>query len=173
MGTHDIFSRRVRLKRLLVSALIVFIFLNLLSRILFPGQILGLDYNLYHPDGICYTNNAYTFAGIDTQSTQKAILDKYKTLDLTYSPVLNLEKCEQLKGRILYPFFASLFVPIFGIDAMIVVSALSFLIGILFCYFILKQFTNSTILAMSLIAAISSSSTLLRWGISNLSLIHI
>lgn len=134
---------------------------------LFPGQILGLDYNLFHPDGICYTKQAFDIAGVSSTQSSEIIIDKYRSLSIRYTPNIDENKCNALKSRVLYPLISAPFVMMFGINGMIISSALIFLIGLFFCLLILLRFTKYSTLAITLVALVSCSSSILRWGISN------
>lgn len=155
------------LNSLFLYLLGVLIGLNILARILFPGQILGLDFNLYHPDGICYTKQAFDIAGFDSPESTRLIIKKYDALNIDYVPKIDNEKCNLLKGRFLYPLLAAPFVLLFEVQGMIVASALFFLLGLYLCYLLLCQFTQHRLLAGALVMLVSCSSSLLRWGISN------
>ena len=161
------FAAKQSKKALFLAVMGLFILLNVGSRVLFPGQILGLDYNLFHPDGICYTKQSFDFAGVNSKESQIQILNKYQSLDIDYTPNFDEKKCQVLKGRILYPLISAPLVGIFGVDGMVISSVLILLLGLFLCLLILLKFTKQPVLAMFLVSIVSCSSSFLRWGISN------
>ena len=52
-------KRGNRAIRWTVPLLLAFFSLSILTRLFYHGEVLGLDYNLYYPDGVCYTSHAY------------------------------------------------------------------------------------------------------------------
>jgi len=166
-SVRQFFETKPPAKRVFFVFASLMIILNVAARILYPGQILGLDYNLYHPDGICYTKQAFDFAGVSSSESSQIILDKYRSLAIKYTPNIDESKCKSLEGRILYPLISSPFVMLLGMNGMLVSSVIIFLIGLFFCYLILHRYTTHSILAITLVSLVSSSSSILRWGISN------
>lgn len=166
-SARHFFESKPPAKKIFLACASLVVLLNVLARMLFPGQILDLDYNLFQPDGICYTKQAFNFAGVSSSQSSEIIIEKYRSLPIRYTPDIDEDKCKPLEGRILYPLISAPFVMLFGVNGMLISSAIIFLVGLFFCFLILLKFTKNSILAITLVTLVSCSSSILRWGISN------
>jgi len=135
-----------------------------LARISFFTNINGLDYNVFQPDGFCYTFNSIKVFEDNLKAISSIISEKYP--DSTSG--LDQNTCTNLSGRFLYPLLSAPFVKYLGLYGMLVVpifSYLSFLSLLIFGLHKMKIHISIRLLVVSLVLC---STTLSRWYISNL-----
>ena len=163
--------KRIGGQKWALPAVLAFLALAILSRIFYNGEVLGFDYRLYYPDGICYTSHAYEYSGLtpgqawdQTIADYKGVADKYLDLSQGIKP----EACNSVQARILYPFFSAPFVAQLGLQGMLVVPIAALVLSFIFIYLALRKFQIRQSIAVLSLLLFASSSTLLRWNISNL-----
>ena len=172
-GVAEVFKALSLNKSLLVVFfLLVFWCLAVASRIFWNGDVYGLDFRIYHPDGACYSQFAFDMAGKGKDGTTE-IIRTYKAIGNPIGFVVS-ESGDQtldcngrgLDARVLYPALSAPFVNLFGLPGMLVVPALSWLCAILVPAVILlkKEFYLGALIAGSLAIASGSIS---RWSVSN------
>jgi len=148
-----------------------FLLLSIVTRLFYNGEVLGLDYNLYYPDGVCYTAHAYEFSGLTPEGAWSKTLDEYQKYDAKYSTLsseLRPDSCVSVQARIIYPLLSAPFISNYGLAGMLVVPVIAVLLGILFIYFALRRLGLSEISIVVGLFALSASSSFLRWNIGNL-----
>jgi hypothetical protein len=163
--------KRIGGQKWALPAVLAFLALAILSRIFYNGEVLGFDYRLYYPDGICYTSHAYELSGLTpgqawerTIADYKGVADKYLDLSQGIKP----EACNSVQARILYPFFSAPFVAQLGLQGMLVVPIAALVFSFIFIYLALRKFQVRQSISVVSLLLFASSSTLLRWNISNL-----
>lgn len=156
-------------------------FFSIASRLKFNGSIFGFDYNLFYPDGMYYSQKTLEFSGIDPHDAANIVANKYLNLNPgvseyrgeTESQIVGrlLDKKSQIwnfvDSRLFYPFISSFVVKFFGINGMLIFPIIAFvtlLIGIQ----ILGLKLQNPNLALILILILTTSLTIPRWMISNL-----
>lgn len=133
-----------------------------IARVLFDGQVFGMNYLVFQPDGYCYSRMAYNFAGYSSQTSALDIATKYPGASFAETD------CSSTGARVLYPLISSIFVRAMGMNGMLVVPILSFFAFFIFLYILLRTFKVSEMVSLCIIATLISSSTIQRWFVSNL-----
>lgn len=148
--------------------------ISVLSKLKFNGLVYGLDFGLYHPDGVHYTLRTLVWLGNSPLEAAEQISNwyathsaKHVTIDPTSilpenSPVWGL-----VKPRLLYPFLSVPFVGLFGISGMLVVPSLSLLIT-MFAIYRMATLRLKPFIATLFAISVSFSPTLIRWSVANL-----
>jgi hypothetical protein len=148
--------------------------ISVVSKLKFNGLVYGLDFGLYHPDGVHYTLRTLVWLGhtpleaaeqisnwYANHSAKQVIINPQSILPEN-SPVWGL-----VKPRLLYPFLSLPFVSIFGIPGMLAIPALSLLVTMIIIFKLASlklSPTLGTVFATSLVL----SPTILRWSAANL-----
>jgi len=158
---------------LVISLLVIFWALAVASRLLWNGDVYGLDFRTYHPDGVCYSKFAFDFAG----ESERGIKEINETYQRIGSPSGGLPSSTDearlsctgigLEARVLYPLLSAPFVKIFGLPGMLVIPALSWLWTILVPVGLLVrrgQYLGPAIAGGLAIASVTVS----RWGVANI-----
>jgi hypothetical protein len=158
---------------LVVSLLVIFWAIAVASRLLWNGDVYGLDFRNYHPDGVCYSQFAFDFAG-ESERGLKEIFETYQRIGsssggLPSSTDAAALSCTGigLEARVLYPLLSVPFVKILGLPGMLVIPALSWLLTILVPVGLLVrrgQYLGPAIAGGLAIASV----TLSRWGVANI-----
>ena len=157
---------------LVISLLLIFWALAVASRLLWNGDVYGLDFRVYHPDGACYSQFAFDMAG-QSEAGTKEIIQTYSDIGSPIGSSLNetgdaVLECygRGLDARVLYPAFSVPFVALIGLPGMLVVPALSWLCAILVPALLLlrRRYFLGAAIAGSLAIA---SGSLARWSVSN------
>jgi len=163
--------KRIGGQKWALPAVLAFLALAILSRIFYNGEVLGFDYRLYYPDGICYTSHAYEYSGLtpgqawdQTIADYKGVANKYLDLPQRFKP----DACNSVQARILYPFFSAPFVAHLGLEGMLVVPIAGLFVSFIFIYMALRKFQVRQSIAVVSLLLLAASSTLLRWNVSNL-----
>jgi hypothetical protein len=145
----------------------------ILIKLKFNGLVFGFDYGLYHPDGALYSVRALDWAGLSEIEAATRVSNWYNLHAFkfnTTSPVDLLSSNHPLYNeystRVLYPFLSVPFVKFFGLPGMLVVPALSLLTLILLVTKI-AIIQNKRFISLMVLFFISSSSTIMRWMLSN------
>ena len=157
--------------RYLVAGLLLV--LAVIARLRFNGLIYNFDFGLYFPDGAHYTYRALTFIGHAPQEAAELTSNWYAThgvkqnaIDPSYlipetNPVWHL-----VAPRFIYPLLSAPFVYAFGISGMLVVPVISLAIIVFIIVYFSETWKKGN-LGLFVVVLLLSSSTVLRWMISN------
>lgn len=147
--------------------------LAILIKFRFNGLVFGFDYGLYHPDGALYSVRALDWAGLSEIEAATRVSNWYNMHAFkfnTTSPVdlfyASHPLYEEYSTRVLYPLLSVPFVKFFGVLGMLVIPALSLLIFMLLVAKIGIRHDKRVIAAIVLFF-VSSSTTVMRWMLSN------
>ena len=147
--------------------------LAILIKFKFNGLVFGFDYGLYHPDGALYSVRALDWAGLSEIEAATRVSNWYNMHAFkfnTTSPVdlfyASHPLYEEYSTRVLYPLLSVPFVKFFGVPGMLVIPALSLLIFMLLVAKIGIRH-DKRIIAVIVLFFVSSSSTVMRWMLSN------
>ncbi|MBM3454412.1 MAG: hypothetical protein FJX80_04605 [Bacteroidetes bacterium] len=147
--------------------------LAILIKLKFNGLVFGFDYGLYHPDGALYSVRALDWAGLSEIEAATRVSNWYNVHAFkfnTTSPVDLLYAShplyEEYSTRVLYPLLSVPFVKLFGVPGMLVIPALSLLIFMLLVAKIGIRH-DKRVIAVIVLFFVSSSSTVMRWMLSN------
>jgi hypothetical protein len=147
--------------------------LAILIKLKFNGLAFGFDYGLYHPDGALYSVRALDWAGLSEIEAATRVSNWYNTHAFkfnTTSPVdlfyANHPLYAEYSTRLLYPLLSVPFVKLFGVPGMLVIPALSLLIFMLLVAKIGIRH-DKRVIAVIVLFFVSSSSTVMRWMLSN------
>ncbi len=147
--------------------------LAVFARLKFNGLVYTFDFGLYFPDGAHYTYRALTFLGNSPQHAAELTSNWYLThgvkqnsIDPNYlipqtNPVWRL-----VSPRIVYPLLSAPFVYLFGIPGMLAIPIIS-LSFIIFAVINFSEKLKKGNLGLFIVILLLSSSTVLRWMISN------
>jgi hypothetical protein len=138
------------------------------GRILWQGDVYGLNYRTLHGDGACYSVMAFDFAG-DPVGGRRQIVDAYAAADI---PIIDLNSDApclnyRLQSRVLYPLLSIPFVKVLGLNGMLVVPALSWLAAVVVPAILLMRrgyFLGA--LAAGSLAIVSTS--VARWSVADI-----
>jgi hypothetical protein len=160
-------SRSQGVRRTIPVYLLLFSFATIVivGRLLYSGEKYELDYNIFQPDGVCYTKKALDFAKVDLNSVKTDLIQAYP--NIKYETILALD-CKSVNGRILYPLLSVPFVKLFGVAGMLAIPILSYLLMFLLLIIGLNRIKVSTPTLMVTCVFVLMSSTLSRWYISNI-----
>ena len=141
------------------------------ARILWNGDVYGLDYRLFHPDGVCYGAMTFDFAGQGTPGRAElaaAYADQGTPIGALGPDMSNPEVCASgVRPRVLYPLMSAPFVNLFGYYGLLVVPALSWLAAVLIPAVLLLR--RGMLLAPAIAGLLVIASTSVgRWSVSNL-----
>ena len=147
--------------------------LAILIKFKFNGLVFGFDYGLYNPDGALYWVRALDWAGLSEIEAATRVSNWYNVHAFkfnTTSPVdlfyASHPLYEEYSTRVLYPLLSVPFVKFFGVPGMLVVPALSLLTLMLLVARIgIKQ--DKRVIAAIVLFFVTSSSTVMRWMLSN------
>jgi len=155
-----------------VSLLLIFWALAVASRLLWNGDLYGLDFRVYHPDGACYSQFSFDMLGQSKAGTDE-IMRTYSdignpigaSLSESGDPVLDCYG-RGLDARVLYPALSVPFVAFLGLPGMLVIPALSWLCAIMVPVSLLlkRHYFLGAAIAGSLALA---SGSIARWSVSN------
>ena len=155
----------------IVMLLVVSWVLAVAARVLWNGDVYGLDYRLFHPDGSCYGAMAFDFAGqgIDGRAEVAAAYADQGTPRGALGPDMDdPATCnEGVRPRVLYPLLSVPFVNLLGYYGLLVVPALSWLATVLIPVVLLlrRGLTIAPAIAGLLVLA---STSVGRWSVANL-----
>ena len=155
-----------------VVLLLVFAWaLAVCSRILWNGDVYGLDYRLFHPDGVCYGAMAFDFAGQGTSGRSElaaAYADQGTPIGALGPDMSDPNVCPSgVRPRVLYPLMSAPFVNLFGYYGLLVVPALSWLAAVLIPAVLLLR--RGMLLAPAIAGILVFASTSVgRWSVANL-----
>jgi hypothetical protein len=155
------------------SLVLVLWVLAVLIRLRFNGLLFGFDYGLYHPDGALYTTKALDWSGFSEIESATRVSSWYNSnafkfnttspADLFYA---NHHLYPEYSTRVLYPLLSIPFVKFFGVPGMLVVPALS-LLTLMLLVAKMGIIQNKRLISVVVLFLVSSSSTVMRWMLSN------
>ena len=151
--------------------ILTFLALSIATRLFYNGEILGLDYNLHYPDGVCYTAHAYEFAGLSPEAAWQQTITDYKGVDARYERLqeeMRPQSCQSVQARVLYPLLSAPFVSQFHLSGMLIIPILAVLLSFLFLFATLRRMRTSELSVFIGLATLATSSSLLRWNIASL-----
>lgn len=154
-----------------LALILSFLALSILSRIFYNGQILGLDYSLYYPDGVCYTAHAYEFSGLSPQEAWDETRQNYQEAELPISGTIQdyrPQSCQSVQARVIYPLLSAPFASLFGLKGMLMVPIAAVLLSFLLIFFALRRLKLGDTSIVIGLFALAASSSFMRWNISNL-----
>lgn len=154
-----------------LALILSFLAISILSRIFYNGQVLGLDYSLYYPDGVCYTSHAYEFAGLSPQEAWNRTVSEYQSQELPTATTLaemRPQSCQSVQARIVYPLLSAPFVAQFGLPGMLVVPVVAVILSFLLIFFAMRRLNLNNVSVIVSLFALASSSSLMRWNLANL-----
>lgn len=133
----------------------------------------GLNYGLFHPDGTIYSQRMLQLRGenqLDAFHKSQSWLDQFESVYKDRQEVSAGSAISELdailKFRFMYPLFAAVAFPIFGMWSPLAVSILAFFSFIaLILYSSFKE--KVEICGLGFIIFLTSSSTFMRWAITN------
>ncbi len=162
---------RNRLAWLIVLALTL---VSLVSRLKFNGLVLDFDYGIYQPDGSHYTYRTLTFLGVDSNTAANRVVEWYQvhgiknnSIDPSQITPSNTEMWRLVSPRILYSLLSVPFVYLMGLSGMMAIPVLSFVL-LVFSVYRLSEINNRPVIGLVLVVAITTSPTVLRWMIANI-----
>jgi hypothetical protein len=136
------------------------------------GSILGLDYGLFHPDGMYYSFKTLTLLG-NTQNEAGSLVSHFYNVHAVGNPVIDPHSLHFGTGgweiyqlRILYPVLSVPFVALFGLWGMLVIPVVSFVALWFFATYRLQQ---NLLLGTTTLLVLSASWTISRWMFANVS----
>ena len=158
---------------LVFLGVVVFWGIALMIKLKFHGLVFGYDYGLYHPDGALYSTRALDWSGLSEIEAATKVSNWYNMYAFkfnTTSPADLFYNTHPLYAeystRVLYPLLSVPFVKFFGVPGMLVVPALS-LLALMFFVARIGIMQNKRLITLIVLFLISSSSTVMRWMLSN------
>jgi len=143
------------------------------SRFAYNGLVFGFDYGLFHPDGSLYAFKTLTLMGLSQQEAGIQVANWYAEhaykLNSIEPASLFFDNNPQwvIYGtRLAYPILSIPFVALIGMNGLLIVPALSYLIlfiGVL----LLGRHYNRINLSLALVFVFSISTTVGRWMLIN------
>ena len=159
----------LKIQKSFILWFLIFGTLVIISRIFFTYESNEFSYDVYQPDGFCYTYQSAKYLGKNSLEIDKllgSMSSNYPTALDTNS--VTQESCASTSGRALYPLLSSPFVNLLGPVGMLVIpiiSYLSFLFLLMLSFHYLKINLITQFLVLSLVVC---STTISRWFIANL-----
>jgi hypothetical protein len=159
-------------KYFLLALILVSASLAVLARLKFNGLVYGLDFGIFHPDGVHYTSKALQLAGVDQVTLAQEVSKWYsinseKIGNITPQNVIDLQQFYP-RGRLLYPLLSVPFVYFFGISGMLVIPIVSYFLLLANIFYMGVKYHRMEI-ATFLIVILTISPTFLRWMINDCS----
>jgi|688.fasta_scaffold312684_2 hypothetical protein len=163
---------KIKQHGLLLTLGAVFWLIAVVAKWKFNGLIFGFDYSVFQPDGAFYAVKTLQILGHDQADAIRVVSNWYETK----SPHLILEVTQNLKQdshlwgvvstRFIYPLLSAPFVYFFGLNGMLIIPAISYLIVIVFV--LLISIKNQTqLLGIACIVLLTISPTFNRWMLVN------
>ena len=144
------------------------------SRLKFNGLILDFDYGIYQPDGSHYAYRTLTFLGVDSNAAAERVVSWYQIHGIknnVFPPSLltpeNIGTWGVTAPRVLYSLLSMPFVYLIGIQGMLVIPILSFVL-LVSCVFRLSEIYKKQWMGFLLVLVLCTSPTVLRWMIANI-----
>ena len=151
---------------------IVFWIVAVVAKWKFNGLIFDFDYSVYQPDGALYAVKTLQILGHNHAEAIRVVSAWYETKSphLTFEISQNLKQDSHLWGvvstRLIYPLLSAPFVYLFGLNGMLVIPSLSYLLVIVFI--LLISIKNQTqLLGIACLVLLTISSTFNRWMLVN------
>jgi hypothetical protein len=136
------------------------------------GSILGLDYGLFHPDGMYYSFKTLTLLG-NTQSEAGSLVSNFYNIHAVGNPVIDPNSLHFGTGgweiyqlRLLYPVLSVPFVTFFGLWGMLIIPIASF---VSLWFFATYRLQRNLLLGTTTLLVLSASWTISRWMFANVS----
>lgn len=156
---------------LVIGLLVIAWALAVIGRFMWNGDVYGLDYRLYHPDGVCYSAMAFDYAG-QGYVGQRKVAEAYANQDTSIGqlgPDLSdpTQCANGVRPRVLYPLLSAPFVSAFGSAGLLVLPALSWLAAVLIPAVLLlrRGYMLAPVISGLLVLA---STSVGRWSVANL-----
>ncbi len=155
---------------------LVFIFAStaVVSRLKYNGLFLNFDYGIYQPDGSHYAYRTLTFLGFDPNIAAERVVQWYQihgfknnSFAVSLLSPENTETWGLVAPRVIYSFLSLPFVYFLGISGMMIIPILSFLL-LIFLIFRISLNHDKDIVGLLLVAVLTTSPTVLRWMIANI-----
>jgi hypothetical protein len=152
-----------------ISLILIIWFIAVLSRLIRNGEVYGLNYLLFQPDGSLYQAFTLKLQGFSWSESASNVNAFYKDrigvgyLGTTIDPVVQ----KVISGRPLLSILSLPFVALFGQYGMLAVPVLSYLLLGVVIYLIGKEL-NAEYFSVFLFLVISLSTSVNRWMVSNL-----
>jgi hypothetical protein len=147
--------------------------LTVFSRFKFNGLIFGLDYGLFHPDGSLYTFKTLTLMGYSQHDAATLVADWYSRNSFKLKEInpqslyFDQNPSWSIYGtRFVYPTLSIPFVSLLGINGMLAVPALSYLVLILGILYLGSKY-DKQFSSLFLVFILCTSLTLNRWMLIN------
>jgi len=143
------------------------------SRFAYNGLVFGFDYGLFHPDGSLYAFKTLTLMGLSQQEAGVQVANWYAEhaykLNSIEPASLFFDNNPQwvIYGtRLAYPIFSIPFVALIGMNGLLIVPALSYLI-LFIVVLLLGRHYGRINLSLAIVFAFSISTTVGRWMLIN------
>ena len=163
----------LRANVLVFLGVVVFWSITVMIKLKFHGLVFGYDYGLYHPDGALYSTRALDWSGLSEIEAATKVSNWYNMYAFkfnTTSPAdlfyANHHLYAEYSTRVLYPLLSVPFVKFFGVPGMLVVPALS-LLTLMLLVAKIGIMQNKRFISVIILLFMSSSSTVMRWMLSN------
>jgi hypothetical protein len=165
----------LRIIRIFPAALVIlFWMLAVAGRFWSNGIAYGLDYGIFQPDGAHYTYRTLVFLGSSPIESSIKVAEWYQANGFKnnfFDPSLLRPESTGTWGlvapRVLYSFLSMPFVLILGINGMLVIPILSFLTLLLVAQYFSQKIIGA-FLGIIVVLSLSTSPTILRWMVANL-----
>jgi hypothetical protein len=172
VNTYTASMRNVGLRAAVVVSISLWL-ITVTSRFAFNGLVFGFDYGLFHPDGSLYAFKTLTLMGLSQEQAGVKVAEWYSEhaykLNSIAPESLYFQNNTQwvIYGtRLTYPILSIPFVALMGMNGLLVIPAISFLIlfiGIV----LLGHHYNKVNLALLITFVFSVSTTVGRWMLIN------
>jgi hypothetical protein len=170
--TYTLSMRNLSFRTALVVSIGLWI-ITVASRFAYNGLVFGFDYGLFHPDGSLYAFKTLTLMGLSQQEAGFQVANWYaehafklNSIDPVSLFFDNNPQWVIYGTRLAYPVMSIPFVAVLGMNGLLAVPALSYLIlfiGIL----LLGHHYNRVNLALVIVFIFSISTTVGRWMLIN------
>jgi hypothetical protein len=146
---------------------------TILAKVIYlNGSVLGLNYGLFHPDGMYYSFKTLTLMG-ESQNEAGLVVSNFYNAHAVGNPVIDPNSLHFGPGgweiyqlRLLYPLLSVPFVSLFGLWGMLIIPIASFVSLWLFTTYRLQK---NPFLGTTTLLVVSSSWTINRWMFANVS----
>lgn len=149
------------------------LFAAIASRFAYNGLVFGFDYGLFHPDGSLYAFKTLTLMGSSQQDAAVQVADWYAShayklnnIDPQSLYFENNPSWVIYGTRLAYPILSIPFVALLGMNGLLVIPAISFIILIVGIVLLGNHFNNLWV-AIGVVFALTVSPTVGRWMLIN------
>ncbi len=157
-------------KFVLPSAVVFSWLLATTARLGWHGDVYSFNFAIFQPDGIYYAFKSLLFLGVDPNEGAVRVSNWFTShsgTGDTYDPDYFLSTWSTYPSeRILYPLLSTPFIILLGLNGMLVIPIVSFLILLFNIYLLGKRF-DQPYLGLGLAMLVSFSPTVTRWMISS------